>query len=407
MLNRNRGRPYTIMLSFSALLCYAFCALCGFIHTSRCLRIDITSVSVNQWDIRNDSEEIRCYCNLPVCISTSYMCKSEGLGCFSDLIAYVDVNKARHGCLDLLERERQTQCQNEPSSRVTEPQSLLLCCHHDLCNHVDSPETKMRYNDTILASSLVNNSEKGMMLPTNRITNLRSMPSYSSAEVWFRAATIAVPICGALILFILIALAVRILRSDAMEDRVLAAKLRSKHHGFSPVNLNGRNLIHQFHSQQLSEINSNTSSKKLPLLFQHNESSNSSGATRPFIQSSGGCTMRPANHGQHVNVLHSCHQLEKNETNAKLNYSQNSVDASSLVHNVQKETQTNLIDLHKSTSASNNNNNCNLFQQEPNFSCESHSTCALLSTVNSPTNSKLTYKKPLVVNWTEKDVNPS
>lgn len=404
------NRTPEIMQSFPALMCFALCVLCGFIHTSRCLRIDITSVSVNQWDIRNGSEEIRCYCNLPVCISTSYMCKSEGLGCFSDLINYVDVNKARHGCLDLLERERQTQCQNEPSSRVTEPQSLLLCCHHDLCNHVDSPETKMRYNDTILASSLVNNSEKGMMIPTSRITNLRSVPSYTNAEVWFRAATIAVPICGALILFVLIALAVRILRSDAMEERVLAAKLRSKHHGFSPVNLHGRNLIHQFHNQQLSEMNSNTSSKKLPLLFQH-ESSNSSSvaATRPFIQSSGGCTVRPiVSHGQGVNVLHSCHQLDKNETNAKLNYSQNSAaDTSSLVQSVQKETQTNLIDLHKSSSANNNNNNCNLFQQEPNFPCESHSTCALLSTVNSPANSKLMYKKPLGVNWTEKDVNPA
>lgn len=174
------------------------------------------------------------------------------------------------------------------------------------------------------------------------------------------------------------------------------------------MNLHGRNLIHQFHSQQLSEINSNTSSKKLPLLFQHNESSNSSSATRPFVQSSGGgCIVRPPNHGQGVNVLHSCHQLDKNETNAKLNYSQNSVDPSSLVQNVQKETQTNLIDLHKSSSASNNNNNCNLFQQEPNFSCETHSTCALLSTVHPPTNSKLTYKKPLVVNWTDKDVNPA
>jgi len=37
--------------------------------------------------------------------------------------------------------------------------------------------------------------------------------------VWFRAATIAVPICGALILLMLIALAVRILRTDSQIER--------------------------------------------------------------------------------------------------------------------------------------------------------------------------------------------
>ncbi|KAJ8909395.1 hypothetical protein NQ315_014521, partial [Exocentrus adspersus] len=37
---------------------------------------------------------------------------------------------------------------------------------------------------------------------------------YSDSEVWFRAATIAVPICGAVILFVLIALAVKILKNE-------------------------------------------------------------------------------------------------------------------------------------------------------------------------------------------------
>ncbi|KAG8332797.1 hypothetical protein J6590_015625 [Homalodisca vitripennis] len=104
--------------------------------------------------------EIRCYCNLPECITTSYMCKSEGLGCFSDILAFSDVNKASHGCLDLLQSGRQDQCQNEPSSRsVAQPRSLLLCCYRDLCNHVDSPETRQRYNDSVLVVR-----EKGLIL---------------------------------------------------------------------------------------------------------------------------------------------------------------------------------------------------------------------------------------------------
>lgn len=45
-----------------------------------------------------------------------------------------------------------------------------------------------------------------------------------SAEMWFKAATIAVPICGALILVLLIVLAVRLLRADSQHQR--ASKLR-------------------------------------------------------------------------------------------------------------------------------------------------------------------------------------
>ncbi|XP_037293094.1 uncharacterized protein LOC119188932 [Manduca sexta] len=37
-----------------------------------------------------------------------------------------------------------------------------------------------------------------------------------NSEVWFKAATIAVPVCGALILFILVAIAVRMLKADAL-----------------------------------------------------------------------------------------------------------------------------------------------------------------------------------------------
>lgn len=38
---------------------------------------------------------------------------------------------------------------------------------------------------------------------------------YANSDVWFKAATIFVPICGAVILFVLIALAIRLLRAES------------------------------------------------------------------------------------------------------------------------------------------------------------------------------------------------
>lgn len=177
---------------------------------------------------------------------------------------------------------------------------------------------------------------------------------------------------------------------------------RAKHGAFSPVSLNGPSLVHQFHIPHPNEINGNIVHKKMPLLLQHHNDSTNSSFTNSSIN-------RPINHGQGVNVLHSCHQKEKNEANAKLNFSQNIPDTNvpivPLHVNLQAEMQPNLIDLHKSSNPT--NNNCNLFQQEQNVPFESHSTCALLSSVPMAVNSKLTYKKPLVVNWTESDINPS
>lgn len=37
-----------------------------------------------------------------------------------------------------------------------------------------------------------------------------------NGEVWFKAATIAVPVCGAIILFLLVGVAVRLLKADAL-----------------------------------------------------------------------------------------------------------------------------------------------------------------------------------------------
>lgn len=51
------------------------------------------------------SDDIRCYCNLPICITTSYMCRTAANGgCFSEVkeLADDDDLPARHGCMELL-----------------------------------------------------------------------------------------------------------------------------------------------------------------------------------------------------------------------------------------------------------------------------------------------------------------
>ncbi|KAJ8984981.1 hypothetical protein NQ317_016892 [Molorchus minor] len=52
---------------------------------------------------------VTCFCNLPSCVTTGYMCKSIGGGCFSDLLdqpaataPHSSVYRGRHGCLELL-----------------------------------------------------------------------------------------------------------------------------------------------------------------------------------------------------------------------------------------------------------------------------------------------------------------
>lgn len=112
------------------------------------------------------------------------------------------------------------------------------------------------------------------------------------------------------------------------------------------------------------------------------------------------------------NFRFSCQQQQKNEANAKLNLSQNSVEPSittfpvvpvhSAAQTESSEAPTNLIDLQKTTPC---NNNCNIFQHEETAE-DLDPACALLSAHPAP-NHKLTYKKPLVITWTDSDVKPS
>lgn len=209
---------------------------------------------------QNDIKGVVCFCNMPDCVMTNYMCRSDGMGCFSDLNDNQDFSQAVHGCLDFLSWDKGRSCQNVPASGTGKEGSLLLCCHEDMCNHVDSPEAREKYNETILA-----------VRSQLRLGDDGERVEYTDQDaLWFRAATVAVPIFGALILLILIFLALKILRTDPQS---LQPKLRV---GPNTRVMMGTNNPHM-----------DTGAKKLPLLYQHND-----------------CTSRAQ---------------EKNEANAKLN----------------------------------------------------------------------------------------
>lgn len=60
--------------------------------------------------------------------------------------------------------------------------------------------------------------EKQQQYPYQANAEVPLSSSDYSSDVWFKVATIAVPICGAVILFVLIALAIRILKNDSIDS---------------------------------------------------------------------------------------------------------------------------------------------------------------------------------------------
>lgn len=153
--------------------------------------------------------EIRCYCDAAHCVATGYMCKSELSACFSRLLDPQNTNSPlTHGCLDSLASTadicQAKQAQNH--SGTTMP--TLECCHEDMCNY--------RGLHDVLSLPKGEASGQGNRYQhdssRNLITKVQELTS--SKELWFRAAVIAVPIAGGLILVLLIMLALRMLRSE-------------------------------------------------------------------------------------------------------------------------------------------------------------------------------------------------
>lgn len=151
------------------------------------------------------ADGVRCYCNAAACVGAGYMCRARR-GCFTELGG----PDARRGCLHHLadsEEEAMSKCQNSPGGAAGGGggAALLLCCFHHVCNHVDSPAAR--------AGAHLNHTQTDYI---GEGAEESAGPGYANSEVWFKAATIAVPVCGAVILFLLVAVAVRLLRADAL-----------------------------------------------------------------------------------------------------------------------------------------------------------------------------------------------
>jgi len=96
-------------------------------------------------DLSKNNTQIRCFCNQPDCVPQGYMCRGET--CFTKLPSSANILRLKmesvySGCLtDSLENR---QC---PAG--------FLCCNQNLCNHVDDPAMKNRFNQTIEGSMIV------------------------------------------------------------------------------------------------------------------------------------------------------------------------------------------------------------------------------------------------------------
>uniref|UniRef100_A0A8C5RWX9 BMP and activin membrane-bound inhibitor homolog n=1 Tax=Laticauda laticaudata TaxID=8630 RepID=A0A8C5RWX9_LATLA len=153
--------------------------------------------------------EIRCYCDAAHCVATGYMCKSELSACFSRLLDPQNSHSPlTHGCLDsfasTLDICQVNIAQNDSGIAIP----TLECCHEDMCNY--------RGLYDVLSTSRGDPLGQGSRYQHDNSRNLltKVQELTSSKELWFRAAVIAVPIAGGLILVLLIMLALRMLRSE-------------------------------------------------------------------------------------------------------------------------------------------------------------------------------------------------
>ncbi|KAJ8272685.1 hypothetical protein GJAV_G00092190 [Gymnothorax javanicus] len=175
--------------------------------------------------------EIRCYCDAAHCVATGYMCKSEQNACFTKVLDPLSTNSPlTHGCIDPYPTPSAV-CSSETSNDKSGGSSPLECCHEDMCNYKglydlvyargDAPDQGSRYPPE---------GSQGLVTRVQELT--------SAKEVWFRAAVIAVPIAGGLILVLLIVLALRMLRSEnkrLQEQRLqMLSRLHHSFHGHQP-----------------------------------------------------------------------------------------------------------------------------------------------------------------------------
>ncbi|KAJ1100116.1 hypothetical protein NDU88_005205 [Pleurodeles waltl] len=153
--------------------------------------------------------EIRCYCDAAHCVATGYMCKSELNACFTkQLDPQNPSSPLTHGCLDSLSNTADLCRARKAHNHTGSVMPPLECCHEDMCNY--------RGLQDVLSHPRGESSGQGGRYQHDSSRHLISKVQElsSSKELWFRAAVIAVPIAGGLILVLLIMLALRMLRSE-------------------------------------------------------------------------------------------------------------------------------------------------------------------------------------------------
>ncbi|XP_029699078.1 BMP and activin membrane-bound inhibitor (Xenopus laevis) homolog a isoform X2 [Takifugu rubripes] len=137
------------------------------------------------------------------------MCKSELNACFTKVLDPLNANSPlTHGCLDPIANAADV-CSSSSRRADTYVGALaatLECCHEDMCNY------KGLHDLTHTRESADHSRYQPESSNRNLVTRVQELAS--AKEVWFRAAVIAVPIAGGLILVLLIMLALRMLRSE-------------------------------------------------------------------------------------------------------------------------------------------------------------------------------------------------
>ncbi|XP_035688850.1 BMP and activin membrane-bound inhibitor homolog [Branchiostoma floridae] len=167
--------------------------------------------------------EIRCYCNTPTCVTTGYMCKSELGICYSDLVGdYRKHSPPEHGCIDHRPESRSPAlCPDGPADGHSRDWPLVQCCREDMCNYNDLPGMTFQ-----TSSDRTDHERRSDWSPVGP----DELPS--SSAIWFRAAVIAVPITGAVILSFLVFVAIRMLRNEDKRHRKRHQILSALHRGY-------------------------------------------------------------------------------------------------------------------------------------------------------------------------------
>lgn len=193
------------------------------------------SLGLRGEDTTHETEgaEVRCHCNLPRCVTLGYMCKSLLGACFTNNTpapthAYTGNHRLHppsapmHGCVELLPETRHTECIKKGGvkppqgvlaltpapSTPPQPDPALTCCSHDMCNFQDI--------------------DKYIQVEGDGHADMKRQDS-ELETLWFRAATIAVPIAGGFILIVLVLLATKMLAKENKRQR-MAQQVLGEHY---------------------------------------------------------------------------------------------------------------------------------------------------------------------------------